>query len=229
MAEFNTQVIMTKILLRNDVLENWQVSSIVLEKGEPAIEFNPNTLRSKIKIGDGIHTFMQLPYSTMTPDEIKAMIDASSNGGSSSGGSIDSVILGSGTEDGTLKIVINGVSFDNIAVTGLGSAAYTDASDYATAEQGARANIAMLFIGVISELPTVNVNIGNTYSVSSELTIPSDKSSTHEDVNVVPGAVITVGMDGLWDVVTPGASVVNTDYLIQGDKTIIFMGGNAAD
>ena len=228
MSKINTQVIMTKILLRNDVLENWQVSSIILEKGEPAIEFNPRTLTSKIKIGDGKHTFSQLPYSTMTPDEIQEMIKVSAGGGSTVVGGVESVVLGSGTEDGTLKIIVNGEVFDNIAVTGLGSAAYTDASDYATAEQGARAEIAMLFKGVISTLPFVNVSIGDTYSIAAELVIPATMSNTGKDETVIPGGIITVGVDGLWTVVTQGPSAINTDYLVQGDKTIIFSGGSAS-
>ena len=38
--------------------------------------------------------------------------------------------LSSGTNNGTLKLVRNGVTTDNIAVKGLGSAAYTDLTDY---------------------------------------------------------------------------------------------------
>ena len=43
------------------------------------------------------------------------------------------VSLGSGTNNGTLKLIVNDIITDNISVTGLGSAAYTDSSAYATA------------------------------------------------------------------------------------------------
>ena len=230
MANFDIQVITTKIILRNDVLENWQVSKIILEKGEAAIEFNPKTLTSKIKIGDGEHTFSELPYSTMTPEEIRELVKTSGGGSSGEGGAINSVELSSGTENGTLKITINGVEYDNIAVTGLGTAAFTDASDYATAEQGARAEISMVFKGFITELPS-NVSVGDTFSVIANITVPASVSKTEVDELVVSGGIVTVDSDGKWVVVTSGistASQVTTDNLVQGTKTIIFNGGSAA-
>ena len=51
-------------------------------------------------------------------------------------GGVQSVSLESGTNNGTLKLVVDDVAQDNIAVTGLGSAAYTESSAYATAQQG---------------------------------------------------------------------------------------------
>ena len=45
------------------------------------------------------------------------------------------VKLESGTNNGTLKLTVNGTSTDNIAVTNLGSAAFTAASNYAAAAE----------------------------------------------------------------------------------------------
>lgn len=45
------------------------------------------------------------------------------------------VKLESGTNNGTLKLTVNGTATDNIAVTNLGSAAFTAASNYATAAE----------------------------------------------------------------------------------------------
>ena len=53
------------------------------------------------------------------------------------------VTLASGTNNGTLKITVNGAATDNVAVKGLKSAAYTESSAYATAEQGTKADGAM--------------------------------------------------------------------------------------
>lgn len=44
-----------------------------------------------------------------------------------------SITLASGTNNGTLKLTVGGTTTDNIAVKGLGSAAYTDSSAYAPA------------------------------------------------------------------------------------------------
>ena len=46
---------------------------------------------------------------------------------------IESVTLSSGTNNGTLKITVDGVSTDNVAVKGLGTAAYTSSDAYASA------------------------------------------------------------------------------------------------
>ena len=53
----------TKIILRNDITQEWEEVSdtVILLKGEPAIEFTPDGL-TKIKIGDGTKTWKDLPY-----------------------------------------------------------------------------------------------------------------------------------------------------------------------
>lgn len=57
----------TRVVLRNDSSANWEAhESTVLLKGEVGIEFNPEaaTIGSKVKmkIGDGVHTWAELPY-----------------------------------------------------------------------------------------------------------------------------------------------------------------------
>ena len=62
------------------------------------------------------------PYTT-----VGAAIAAANT---AAGNSVQSVALESGTNDGTVKLTVDGVATDNIAVTGLGSAAYTDSTAY---------------------------------------------------------------------------------------------------
>jgi hypothetical protein len=62
-----TQTLYTKILLLNGSQGTWaQLKDYVLSKGEPAVEFIPETGSTleavKVKIGDGITTFENLPY-----------------------------------------------------------------------------------------------------------------------------------------------------------------------
>lgn len=60
----------TRIVLRNDSKANWQAvqadETKILLKGEVGIEFNPSAdgadVVTKFKIGDGIHTWAELPY-----------------------------------------------------------------------------------------------------------------------------------------------------------------------
>ena len=223
---FNITEIFTKLILRNDVLSNWEDSDVILERGEPALEMDLEKRVAKIKIGDGYHTFNELPYSTATPDEIQEMINASMT----EGGAINSVSLSSGTENGTVKLTVNGIDYDNIAVTGLGSAAFTDSSSYATAEQGEKADKALSFKGTTDVLPTDNVSIGDTYKAVSNFTISTDNSYTGEEVSVISGDTITVADNGKWVVLSSisAPAKVTTDDIVQGANVIILNGGNAA-
>lgn len=71
------------------------------------------------------------------------------------------VSLESGTNNGTLKLVVNNIITDNISVTGLGSAAYTNSSAYATA------NHTHTFASLTSK-PTTISGYGITDGVTSD-------------------------------------------------------------
>ena len=126
--------IKTRFILRNDTAANWAASTVILSVGEIAVENDT----SKFKFGDGTNTYAKLPYAAMLPSEVAAKIADSA---------VQTVTVGSGTNNGTIKLTVDGNTVDNIAVTGLGSAAYTDASAYATAAQGAKADAAMPIAG----------------------------------------------------------------------------------
>ena len=66
-----------RIGLAIDTLENWNKSTKVLLKGEPAVVLPSGDETSpKIKIGDGVHTFSSLPWMSNTPKEIADAISA---------------------------------------------------------------------------------------------------------------------------------------------------------
>ena len=50
-----------KIVLRNDTIINWEESTLILAKGEPAVGFDEEGA-AKLKIGDGESTWSELPY-----------------------------------------------------------------------------------------------------------------------------------------------------------------------
>ena len=57
----------TRIVIRNDSTANWLSNeSVVLLKGEFGVEFNPEAATTgskvKMKVGDGVHTWVELPY-----------------------------------------------------------------------------------------------------------------------------------------------------------------------
>ena len=121
-----TKTLTTRITLKADTTANWSTSTLVLLKGEMAIEI-PESGEYKTKIGDGVKTFKDLPYTSMTPTEIKNLINS---------GAVQTVSLSSGTNNGTVALTVDGVKTDNVAVKGLGSAAYTNSSAYASAGHG---------------------------------------------------------------------------------------------
>lgn len=145
-----TQTLNTRIALKADTTANWAKSTLVLLKGEQAIEITESGAY-KIKIGDGVKTFSELPYATMTPEEISALIGD---------GSVQTIVLSTGTNNGTLKLTVDGKDTDNIAVKGLGSAAYTNSSNYATAAQGTLATNAVRKVTTGSANGTISVTTG---------------------------------------------------------------------
>lgn len=145
-----TKTLNTRISLKTDTTANWAASTLVLLKGEAALEITESG-DYKIKFGDGVKTFKELTYATMTPAEINTLITDSA---------VQSVSLATGTNNGTVKLTVDGKTTDNIAVKGLGSAAYTNASNYATAAQGTLATNAVRKIATGSKNGTISVTTG---------------------------------------------------------------------
>ena len=86
---------------------------------------------------------------------------------------VHSVNLSGGTDNGTLKLTVDGIATDKIAVTGLKSAAYTESTAYATSAQGALADSAVQGVSNIA-------NNGLVMSKSAD-----NKVSVDWDPNVV--------------------------------------------
>lgn len=68
----------TRIVICNDTTANWGTSQKVLLKGEYAIEFRESG-EPKVKVGNGVDTFANLPYITNTPTEITNAINSAVN------------------------------------------------------------------------------------------------------------------------------------------------------
>lgn len=145
-----TKTLNTRISLKTDTTANWAASTLVLLKGEAALEITESG-DYKIKFGDGVKTFKELTYATMTPAEINALI---------TDGAVQSVSLAPGTNNGTVKLTVDGKATDNIAVKGLGSAAYTNTNAYATAAQGTLATNAVRKVATGSNNGTISVTTG---------------------------------------------------------------------
>lgn len=69
-----TNTLKSRIVHVSKTTLEWASESTVILKGEMAIEFTDSGA-PKIKYGDGTKTFAQLPYATMTPEEIETAIE----------------------------------------------------------------------------------------------------------------------------------------------------------
>ena len=73
MAETNQ--LKVRLVLCAKTAENWATDTTVLLKGELGIESDTR----KVKIGNGTNVFKDLPYATITPEEVQSLISAASH------------------------------------------------------------------------------------------------------------------------------------------------------
>ena len=104
--------------------------------------------------------------------------------------------VASGSTNGTISVNTNGTSAD-VAVTGLGSAAYTSSSDYATAAQGGKADTAVQ----PGDLATV-ATTGSYNDLLNKPTIPA--AQVNSDWNAVSGVAQILNKPSLATVATSG-------------------------
>ena len=129
------------IIFRNNFMTVSEINPIILLNGETAIEIDNDEKVVRIKIGNNISTYSELPfYKVGYSDNI---IDIINEALSHYNSGAQSISISGGSENGTIKLKIDNSEYDNIKVTGLGSAAYTAISNYATSEQGIKADNAM--------------------------------------------------------------------------------------
>lgn len=102
----------------------------------------------------------------------------------------------SGTANGTISVNTNGTSAD-VAVTGLGSAAYTSSSDYATSAQGEKADTAVQ----PGDLATV-ATTGSYNDLLNKPTIPA--AQVNSDWDAVSGVAQILNKPSLSTVATSG-------------------------
>ena len=133
---------------------------------------------------------------------------------------IGSVALASGTNNGTLKLTVDGTATDNIAVKGLGSAAYTASSAYATAAQGTKADNAMpkaggTFTGAVTlnADPTAALGAATKQYVDSAKTSATSSANSYTDTKIaglINGAPETLDtLKEVADAIAANADVVS--------------------
>ena len=95
------------------------------------------------ELSDRVNGKYSKPEGGIPKTDLDSSVQASLGKADTALQSHQSVVLATGTNNGTLKITVGGTATDNVAVKGLKSAAYTESSAYATAAQGTKADNAL--------------------------------------------------------------------------------------
>ena len=142
-----------------------------------------------------------------------------------------SVVLATGTNNGTLKITVGGTTTDNVAVNGLKSAAYTESSAYATAAQGTKADNALPKADFNSFKTTNSAAIADAKKAGTDAAASLNSYKTANDAKVSANAsAISALQEAMKSGVTfkgkldtlPAASAYNNgDLIIVGTKEYI--------
>lgn len=141
------------------------------------------------------------------------------------------ITLESGTGNGTLKLKVDENTQDNIAVTGLKSAAYTESDAYATAEQGTKADNALPKTDFESFRTANSAAIADARKAGTDATESLNGYKTTNDAKVSENAsAISVLQESMKSGITfkgkldnlPDASAYdNGDLIIVGTKEYI--------
>lgn len=142
-----------------------------------------------------------------------------------------SVVLATGTNNGTLKITVGGTTTDNVAVRGLKSAAYTDSGDYATAAQGTKADNALPKADFNSFKTTNSAAIADAKKAGTDAAASLNSYKTANDAKVSANASAIsalqeamksgVTFKGKLDTLPAASGYNNGDLVIVGTKEYI--------
>ena len=142
-----------------------------------------------------------------------------------------SVVLETGTKNGTLKITVGGTATDNVAVKGLKSAAYTESSAYATAAQGTKADNALPKADFDSFKTTNTAAIADAKKAGTDAAASLNSYKTANDAKVSANASAIsalqeamksgVTFKGKLDTLPAASSYSNGDLIIVGTKEYI--------
>ena len=205
------------------------------------VTITPDATNDKITIGvasgsTSTKGIVQLTDSTSststttaaTPKSVKSAYDlantaktASANAQSTADSKVGSVSMSSGTNNGTLKLTVDGTATDNIAVKGLGSAAYTNTSAYATAAQGTKADNAMPKAGgTFTGAVTLNADPSTALGAATKQYVDAQITSkiAASDAMVFKG---TLGSNGT-------ITAVPTTGVVKGDTYKVITAGTWA-
>lgn len=147
-----------------------------------------------------------------TANAVKTAYDKAASAASDAASKVASVSLAGGTNNGTLKLTVNGTATDNIAVTGLGSAAYTASTAYAPKAHASSAT-------------TYGAGSSSNYGHVKLSDSTSSTSGVSGGIAATPAAVKAAYDKGAAGVADAAAISANYVRVGTGDKLVHYVSG----
>lgn len=147
----------------------------ILAKAVKSVSISESTENGKITLTvDGVKTTVPI-HGLKSAAYTESSAYATAAQGVKAESAVQSISLASGTNNGTVKLTVDGKATDNIAVKGLGSAAYTASSAYATA--GHTHTKAQIGLGNVDNTADANKSVKYATSAGSSTTSGAISSS----------------------------------------------------
>lgn len=183
------------------------------------------------ELSDRVNGKYSKPEGGIPKTDLDSTVQASLGKADTALQSHQSVVLATGTNNGTLKITVGGTTTDNVAVKGLKSAAYTESSAYATATQGDKADKALPKADFDAFKTTNSAAIADAKKAGTDAAASLNSYKTANDAKVSANAsAISALQEAMKSGVTfkgklealPAASDYNNgDLIIVGTKEYI--------
>ena len=206
-------VLNTKVVLRHGALDAFKNANDVLLLGEAAVALDARGV-GKLVFGDGTTAVKDLPFSTLTPDEINALVsNASAN-----------IDIAAGTTAGTIKFSIDGKKSYSADVKVNGWDALVTTANAAMPKAGGA------FTGAVTvQAPTADANPATKKYVDDH--IASDAVQSVEIAAGTADGSVKLTVDGAAgkDVVVAGWSKLGTAAFTDSDAYATAAQGAKAD
>ena len=183
------------------------------------------------ELSDRVNGKYSKPTNGIPKTDLDSSVQASLGKADTALQSHQSVVLATGTNNGTLKITVGGTATDNVAVKGLKSAAYTESSAYATAAQGTKADNALPKADFNSFKTTNSAAIADAKKAGTDAAASLNSYKTANDAKVSANASAIsalqeamksgVTFKGKLDTLPAASSYNNGDLIIVGTKEYI--------
>ena len=183
------------------------------------------------ELSDRVNGKYSKPEGGIPKTDLDSSVQASLGKADTALQSHQSVVLATGTNNGTLKITVGGTTTDNVAVRGLKSAAYTESSAYATSTQGDKADKALPKADFDSFKTTNSAAIADAKKAGTDVAASLNSYKTANDAKVSANASAIsalqeamksgVTFKGKLDTLPAASSYSNGDLIIVGTKEYI--------